>query len=91
MTVRLSGRLICATPTEAAVVARHLPAHVALTRAEPGCLTFEVTRSPDPLVWTVEETFADRAAFAAHQTRTQGSEWFAQTRQIRRDFQVTED
>jgi len=91
MTVRLSGRLICTSAAEAAVVARHLPAHVALTRAEPGCLSFAVTRSADPLVWQVEESFTDRAALAAHQARTQGSEWFAQTRQIIRDVTMTED
>lgn len=91
MTVRLSGRLICATADEAATVRRCLPAHLALTRAEPGCMAFSVTETDDPMVWRVEERFVDRAAFEAHQSRTTGSDWAAQTRLIRRDYRVTEE
>jgi len=91
MTVRLSGRLICATAAEAALVARHLPAHIALTRAEPGCLQFDVVRSGDPLVWRVEEAFRDRAAFDAHQARSRASAWHRRTAGIARAYQVTED
>lgn len=44
-----------------------LPDHIALTRAEPGCLAFSVARSPeDPTRFLVSETFADQAAFDAH-------------------------
>jgi quinol monooxygenase YgiN len=85
MTVHLTGRLICTTEAEAARVRAHLPEHIRLTRAEPGCLRFEVTPL-DPLTWQVAEEFTDRAAFDAHQARTAGSEWFRQTRGIRRDF-----
>lgn len=91
MTVRLTGRLICSTPEETAIVARYLPAHIALTRAEPGCLDFEVTQSSDPLIWTLAERFASRAAFEAHQARSRASEWFEKTLHIKRDFEVTED
>jgi quinol monooxygenase YgiN len=88
--VHLSGRLLCASAEEADLVRRHLPEHVRLTRAEPGCLSFEVTPTADPLTWRVEERFADRAAFDAHQRRTRASAWSAATAAIRRDYEVTE-
>ena len=73
--VELTGRLVCGDLDEAAAVRRHLPEHVALTRAEPGCLRFEVEPTEDPLVWTVSELFVDRAAFEAHQARIRSSPW----------------
>jgi quinol monooxygenase YgiN len=86
--IRVTGRLICATSEDAAIVARHLPEHIRLSRAEPGCLNFDVTQSADPLVWVLDETFADRAAFDAHGARMRGSAWFAATAHLKRDFQV---
>jgi quinol monooxygenase YgiN len=88
-TIHLNGRLICATAADAAIVAAHVPTHIALSRAEPGCLSFEVTQTDDPLIWTVTETFADQAAFDAHQTRTRASDWYRLTAHIPRDFHVT--
>lgn len=89
MTVALTGRLICTTAAEAARVRAHLPEHIRLTRAEPGCLRFDVVETADPLVWQVDETFADRAAFDAHQARTRASRWAQETAGIARDFRVT--
>lgn len=86
--VELTGRLLCADPDEAAAVRRHLPEHVALTRAEPGCLRFEVEPTEDPLVWTVSELFVDRAAFDAHQARVRSSPWSEATSGIARDYVV---
>ena len=51
---------------------------------------FLVEPTDDPLVFDVHETFRDRAAFDAHQTRTRASDWFAATRGILRDFRVEE-
>lgn len=68
-TVGLEGRLCCANEAEAALVRRHLPAHIRLTHAEPGCLAFTVEPSDDPFVWTVRERFVDAASFEAHQAR----------------------
>ncbi|MDT8855975.1 antibiotic biosynthesis monooxygenase [Paracoccaceae bacterium Fryx2] len=82
----LTGRLICADAAEAALVAEHLPRHVALTLAEPGCISFTVVQTADPLVWQVDECFTDRAAFEAHQARTRASMWASATAAIRRDF-----
>lgn len=86
--VRLSGHLVCADQTEAALVEEHLPAHIALTRAEPGCLQFSVTRTADPLIWQVEERFADRPAFRAHQHRVAASEWGQATSRISRQYSI---
>jgi quinol monooxygenase YgiN len=87
--VELSGRLVCANRQEAATVARHLPRHIELTRAEPGCLRFEVRPTCDPLVWSVAERFADKGAFDAHQARVRVSEWGQVTAGIKRDYAMT--
>lgn len=88
--IRLRGQLICMTGDEAEAVCRHLPDHTRLSRAEPGCLTFDVSPTDDPMVWEVMESFRDRAAFDAHQTRSRDSAWFAATRHILRDFRLEE-
>ena len=88
-TVHLTGQLICATPTDVAIVETHLPEHVALTRAEPGCVSFAVTSTDDPLVWDVAEVFEDDESFAAHQARVASSEWGRATAAIERRYLVT--
>jgi len=89
--IHLTGRLICASHAQARAVMMGLPEHIRLTRAEAGCLSFDVTPTDDPLVWQVEERFVDRAAFDAHQTRTAGSDWAAVTAGIPRDYSITEE
>ena len=86
--IRLRGHLICTTEDEVAAVTAHLPQHIALTRAEPGCLSFEITPTDDPKVFEVMETFRTRDDFNAHQTRTRASVWFEATRGILRDFRI---
>ena len=86
--ITLSGRLICATEEEAARVRTHLPEHLRLTRAEPGCLRFTVEPTDDPMVWQVEEAFTDAAAFGHHQARSRESRWAAATAGIRRVFRT---
>ena len=86
--IRLRGQLICMNVEDRDTVLAHVQDHIALTRAEPGCLSFEVTQSGDPMIWRVAERFADRAAFDAHQTRTRASDWWAATAAIRRDFRI---
>lgn len=87
--VELTGHLVCAHEGEAATVRRYLPRHVELTHAESGCLRFDVKPTHDPLVWSVSEKFADRAAFDEHQARVAASEWGRATVGIRRDFVVS--
>ena len=88
-TVHLTGTLTCATLADAALIARYLPDHIALSRVEPGCLRFAVTPTAKPLVGQVAESFTSRAAFDAHQTRTRASVWFQATGHIARDFTVS--
>lgn len=89
MTFCLSGFLVCRSLEEADRVAALLPEHVRLTRAEPGCLRFEVWRShADPCRFAVTERFRDRAAFEAHQARTAATIWSRATRGIPRDYVI---
>nr|WP_290808537.1 antibiotic biosynthesis monooxygenase [Herbiconiux sp.] len=86
--MRLTGKLVCRNAAEAAIVAAHLPEHIELTRAERGCLSFEVAATDDPFVWTVEERFASDDAFATHQARVTGSEWGRSTAGIERQYEI---
>ena len=88
--IRVTGQLICATAEDAALVTTLLPEHIRLSRDERGCLSFSVTQSNDPLVWHLDETFIDRTAFKAHQTRTRASEWFRATSHLGRNFLITD-
>lgn len=90
MPVTLQGTLRCADAAQADIVLRHLPDHIRLSRAEAGCLQFDVTRSADPLVWTVSERFATRAAFDAHQIRVKASRWGQATADIARNYTVSD-
>lgn len=53
--VRLRGFLRCLSKHDVDLVRRHLPEHLRLTREEPGCISFEVSETDDPLIWRVEE------------------------------------
>lgn len=86
--IRLTGRLVCADEDQTRIVREHLLRHAELTRAEDGCLSFEVEATENPLVWDVHEEFADREAFDAHQVRVRSSEWGRVTTAIARDYVV---
>lgn len=87
--VVLTGQLMCRSSREADTVAELLPQHMELTRAEPGCVSFDVSRTDDPLVWQVDEQFAHETAFAAHQERVQASEWGRATASLERRYTIT--
>lgn len=87
--IELAGRLICEDHDEVAIVNRYLPRHIELTRAEVGCLHFEVVQTEDPLVWSVAERFADQPAFDAHQARVRVSDWGCATAGISRDYVIS--
>lgn len=86
--VCLSGQLVCHTQDQADIVRNHLPLHLALTRAEPGCRSFDVITTSNPLIWQVEERFEHAAAFGAHQKRVASSEWGQATAGIERRYSV---
>lgn len=86
--IQLTGILICANDEQAAIVATQLPRHIELTRAEAGCIRFDVTPTDDPLVWDVAELFATEDAFRAHQERVAASAWRAATAGIERKYSI---
>ncbi len=70
-------------------IAAALPLHIALTRAETGCLRFDVT--PDAVVegrYNVSERFADRESFDAHQDRVSTSDCGEISSGIPRDYTI---
>ncbi|PSL20674.1 putative quinol monooxygenase [Shimia abyssi] len=87
--VFLSGHIdVPANRLDAVRVA--LPDHIALTRAEPGCLSFDVVEDANIAGrFTVAEVFTTQAAFDAHQTRTKASDWFTITQGIPREYSVS--
>ena len=88
--IRLTGTLNCTTEDDLKIVEAYLPEHTRLSRAEPGCLSFTVTQSDDPLIWHLDETYTDQAAFEAHQTRNRASLWWQKSQHIKRDFHLIE-
>jgi len=68
MAFHLSGTLTV-PETDLAATRATLPEHERLTRAEPGCIKFMVSKI-HPGIFSVDETFRDEAAFAAHQGPT---------------------
>jgi quinol monooxygenase YgiN len=89
--ITLTGFLICRSLEEADRVSTLLPDHIRLTREETGCISFEVWRSmADPVRFAVREIFRDRAAFDAHHERMKTSDWWLRTKDIPRDYRITE-
>jgi len=89
MGVTLSGHLD--VPDEdIATVDAHLPTHIRLSRAEDGCVSFDVYVDPtNPNRYVVAEEFATQSAFDAHQTRVKASEWGQATAHLRRQYNIT--
>lgn len=88
--IHLSGTLTCKTTDDLHVVETYLPEHTRLSRAEPGCQTFDVVQTDNPMVWQLDETYTDRSAFEAHQTRNRASVWWQMSQGLIRDFKITE-
>lgn len=88
MTVTLTG-YIDVPPERRDAIRAALPEHIRLTRAEPGCLSFEVIESSStPGRFAVSERFTDAAAFQAHQTRAAASDWAQISQGIPRTYEV---
>lgn len=86
--IHLTGQLVCRTEDEARIISVHLAEHIEHTRAEPGCVSFTVTRTDEPLIWKVEEYFEDQRAFELHQNRVARSEWGRVTAGIERRYSI---
>lgn len=65
-----------------------MPRHIELTRAESDCVEFSVVSTEDPLIWSVDERFADQAAFDSHQRRVADGAWGRATVGIERDYAI---
>jgi len=66
-----------------------LGAHIELTRAEPGCIFFNVDPCPDVSGrFLVSEAFTDEIAFKAHQTRASASPWAEVSAGIPREYRT---
>ena len=76
-------------PDRIAAVREALPAHIELTRAEPGCISFTVEQSADDSTrFLVSEIFADQRAFEGHQQRMQTSTWASVTAGLARHYSI---
>ncbi len=89
MPVTLTGHINVPFDRLDAVTAA-LQEHIRLTRAEPGCLSFDVTPHANIAGrFEVKEMFVDQEAFDHHQARAQASPWAETTRGIERHYTVT--
>lgn len=87
--IAITGRIYCANQVEAELLASLLEDHTRLTRAEKGCLSFHMLPTSDPLVWLIDEAFADLEAYEAHQARTRQTPWHGATAHLRREVKTT--
>lgn len=68
-----------------------LAEHIDRTRAEAGCIRFEVTVDPNNAArFNVLEEFRDREAFEHHQKRTAASHWATVSSRASRHYEITE-
>ena len=85
--VRLVGHIQVPVHKQALIQAA-LPIHIENTRAESGCITFELEQHPiDPCRFEVFEIFQNQNVFDQHQARVQTSEWGALTTDAQRFYE----
>jgi autoinducer 2-degrading protein len=86
--VVLSG-FIKVPPDDLVAIIAALPQHIELTRAESGCLRFEVTpHTVDSTRFEIDEVFVDPAAFRHHQQRVTHSAWGKCTQNVERNYEI---
>jgi quinol monooxygenase YgiN len=74
---------------EVDLVTAALEDHKKLTRAEPGCLKFNVRPDKELLGrFIVYEKFASQEAFDAHQARAQASDWGRISANVERNYEI---
>lgn len=84
--ISITGQLFCKDMGQMLQALDLLPEHVALSRKEPGNLRFDIRQSEDPMIWQVDELFADADAIAAHRARAAGSRWRTHAGEFSRDL-----
>lgn len=88
--IGLSGHILVPDHDLESVITA-LPEHIRLTRAEDGCVFFEVTQDPqNPNRFDVREEYTDKYAFEFHQARLAATPWAEITRNVTRHYQKTE-
>ncbi len=76
---------------ELSSVAEALPTHQDLSRAEPGCLVFEVSRDEaDNCRFHLYEQYDSAEAFEYHKARAASSEWSTISRNVERHLTIEE-
>ncbi len=84
--VKLKGHIIV-SESDLEAVTKELDNHIALTRAEEGCLIFEVSQDPDHLFrFNVYEEFDSTESFRYHQRRVQSSAWGSIAANVNRNY-----
>ncbi len=88
--IKLRGHIAVPRAHRPAVAAA-LDEHIRLTRAEPGCLRFDVVPDPTrPGRYAVAEDFRTRADLERHQQRIKGTVWAAASAGAARHYQIEE-
>ena len=86
--VTLSGYIIVPI-SELDTVKEALTEHIKLTKAELGCMVFEVTEhSTERGRFDVYEEFESSKAFELHQKRVRGSYWGEITQNLKREYTI---
>jgi len=86
--ITLEG-FILVPESDLSAVEAELPNHIALTLAEPGCISFSVKQnSLDPQRFDVEEIFMNQEAFESHQIRVKESLWGMVTGRVERHYTI---
>lgn len=76
---------------ELETVAAALPIHRDLSRAEAGCLVFEVNQDEaDSCRFNLYEQYISQEAFDFHKSRSASSDWAAISRNVERVLEITE-
>lgn len=87
-TVVLKGFIIIPDKNRQQILSA-LDEHIRLSRAEAGCLKFEITPDDNcPDKYWVDEAFVDRAAFEYHQERVRSSHWGKFSGDVERHYEV---
>ena len=83
----ISGQLRCADIGQLMRALDLLPEHAEHSRSEPGNLRFDLIQTDDPMVFELNELYADDDAFQAHRARLKGARWGAESHGISRHFE----
>ncbi|MGJ8673796.1 putative quinol monooxygenase [Rubritalea sp.] len=86
--ITLYGHIVV-QPEELDTIKKALPVHLEATRAEEGCITFQVDEHPTEAGrFDVYEEFVSKSAFEHHQKRVKESAWGAATQNVSRSYTV---